>query len=209
MSNLSDLSGPAPFSQPADRNKGHILEQLQRFLIGARHVLEIASGTGQHALHFTDHLPDVLWQPSDLDLKAFGLEHTLSENLRANMAAPLTLDISRWPDTGPVYDAVYSANCLHVIDWPKVVAYVSGAARSLKTGGLMMLYGPFNYGGAYTSEGNASFDETLKQTYEGGGIRDFEAVNDLAQANGLSLLEDVTMPANNRFLVWRKSEGGC
>ncbi|MEM8750794.1 MAG: DUF938 domain-containing protein [Pseudomonadota bacterium] len=193
-----------PFSKSADKNKEVIAEQLALVLKPGQRVLEIASGTGQHAVHFSDVLPQITWQPSDVDLDAYGLSDTLSRVTRPNLLAPIVLDVCHWPNLRPKFDAVYSANCIHVMPPANLLPYVEGAARSLRAGGLMMLYGPFKYGGAFTTPSNAQFSNWLAETYPGAGIRDFETVDALARDNGLSFVSDTPMPANNQFLVWRK-----
>lgn len=200
----SNMSPPPPFSKSADNNKEHILEQLRGCLKSGDDVLEVASGTGQHGLHFSEHMPQITWQCSDLDLETFALANTLSQHARNNLPAPVVLDISDWPQLPQQYDAVYSANCIHIIPEALVQPYVEGAAVSLKTGGLMLLYGPYKYDGDFTTPSNADFDTFLRNTYPGGGIKDFETLDALALANGLKLEHDIAMPANNQFLIWRK-----
>lgn len=198
-------SSPPPFSKSADKNKDHILEQLRLCLNKGDRVLEIASGTGQHALHFGSAMQDVTWQSSDRDLDHFNLRDALQNTPLSNVFEPIVIDIAHWPNLRPKFDAVYSANCLHVIPEELVQNYVEGAARSLKPGGAMLLYGPFKYGGKFTTESNESFDGFLRDTYEGGGIRDFEVLNVMAGNVGFEFESDTPMPANNQFLVWRKA----
>ncbi|MEM7303173.1 MAG: DUF938 domain-containing protein [Pseudomonadota bacterium] len=193
------------FSQAAENNKDFILAALQKVLRPKNHVLEVASGTGQHADHFSAAMPDIFWQPSDRDLELYGLKQNLIDIARPNLIPPIVLDINRWPRLPHVFDAVYSANCVHVIDWQSLENYIHGSAGSLGTQGALILYGPFKYGGEFTTESNAQFDVFLRGAYPGGGIRDFEAINELAQANGLVFESDTAMPANNQLLIWRKS----
>jgi cyclopropane fatty-acyl-phospholipid synthase-like methyltransferase len=193
------------FSKSADANKDVILERLQTVLKPDARVLEIASGTGQHALHFARNLDHVEWQPSDRDLNEYRLAETLANANFKNLASPITLDVLHWPNLRPKFDAVYSANCIHVMPLENLKPYVEGAAKSLKQGGCMLLYGPFKYGGEFTTQSNADFSRFLGETYPGGGIRDFETVNQLAKDNGLTFESDTPMPANNQFLVWRKT----
>ena len=192
------------FSQAAENNKDAILAELKKILRPQDHVLEIASGTGQHADHFTSAMPDIVWQPSDRNLTDFGLEQTLSGLSRPNLLKPFVIDIDRWPELPRAYDAVYSANCVHIINVPSLENYIRGAANVLSTNGALILYGPFKYGGAFTTESNAQFDVYLRKTYPGSGIRDFEAVDELAHRQGLAFDEDIAMPANNQLLTWRK-----
>jgi len=192
------------FSQAAENNKDAILAQLRKILRPQDHVLEIASGTGQHADYFTAAMSDIVWQPSDRDLTEYGLEKYLSTLSRPNLIKPIIIDIDQWPDLPREYDAVYSANCVHIINFPSLEKYIRGATNALKTGGALILYGPFKYGGAFTTESNSQFDVFLRNTYPGSGIRDFEAVDELAQSEGLAFEDDIAMPANNQLLIWRK-----
>jgi len=191
------------FSKSADTNKNVILEQLQKVLSPNARVLEIASGTAQHALHFSSQMPNINWQPSDRDLVEYQLAETCKDTGIENLLEPLVLDVTHWPNLRPKYDAVYSANCIHVMPEENLKLYVEGAAKSLKQNGGMLLYGPFKYGGDFTTQSNADFNQWLAERY-GGGIRDFETVDQLAKDNGLSFESDTAMPANNQFLVWRK-----
>lgn len=198
-------TGDLQFSKSADANKGVILEQLRNALQPLARVLEIASGTGQHAVYFASSLPGVTWQPSDVDLDAMDLQRRLDAEAPENVLPLVALNIAHWPTLRPKYDAVFSANCLHIIPNSLVAPYVAGAAKSLKPGGQMLLYGPFKYGGAFTTPSNAQFNGFLENTYSGGGIRDFEAIDGLANENGMTFVSDTPMPANNQFLVWRKA----
>jgi cyclopropane fatty-acyl-phospholipid synthase-like methyltransferase len=192
------------FSTSADNNKMPILEQLRTVLNDGNRVLEIASGTGQHALCFSADMPAIDWQPSDRDLQAFGLAETLAKQTRANLLELIVVDIAHWPPMAAKFDAVYSSNCLHIISSELVEPYISGAASCLRPGGSMLLYGPYKYGGNFTTPSNQDFDGFLRKTYPGGGIRDIEMVKELARANGLVFVSDTPMPANNQFMIWRK-----
>jgi len=193
-----------PFSDSANRNKGVIAEQLKLHLVGPSRLLEVASGTGQHAIHMTEQFPHVVWQPSDMDVDAMGLRAFLLENKRSNLLDPMVLDIRHWPNLRPAYDALFSANCLHVAPKELAPLYMRGGSKSLKRGGKLMLYGPFKYGGKFTSESNERFNDYLGGRYEGAGIRDFEWLNELAAENDLKFESDQAMPANNQFIVWQK-----
>ena len=192
------------FSKSASNNAPYILEQLKLCLNKGDKVLEIASGTAVHALCFSEKLTDVFWQPSDLDIELYGLREILLGNKRENLGAPFNLDVANFPQLPMEYDAIYSANCIHIIDWPKVETYIAGAAKNLVAGGKLLLYGPYQYGGEFTTESNAEFDNFLAVTYPGGGIKDFEAVDELAKKSGLSFVNDTPMPSNNQFLIWEK-----
>lgn len=193
-----------PFSEACERNKGPILDILRRVLADRRRVLEIGSGTGQHAACFAAALPHLVWQASDLPENHPGIRAWLAEAALDNTPAPLALDVfaPHWPPG--LWDAVFTANTLHIIAWEGGERVIRGAAAVLEPGGLLCAYGPFNYGGRYTSESNARFDASLRERDPSSGIRDFEAVNAIAMSAGLALVEDNAMPANNRLLVWRR-----
>lgn len=194
-----------PFSEASERNRGPILVVLERWLTGPCRVLEIGSGTGQHAVHFAAALPHVVWQASDRAENLPGIREWIAEAALPNLDGPIVLDVNDtgWP--GPEYEGVFSANTSHIMSWAEVELMFSRAAAALHRGGLFFLYGPFNYGGRHTSESNARFDASLRAQAAQMGIRDFEAVVECASANGFALLEDNAMPANNRLLVWRRT----
>jgi SAM-dependent methyltransferase len=199
---------PLPFSDACERNKGPILAVLERWLGDtAGLVLEIGSGTGQHSVHFAKHLPQLSWQPTELGEGLAGLTARVSVEGPCNLLPPLELDVGRqqWPCDEDAVDAVFSANTLHIMGWPHVQAFFRGVGRVLRPEGLLIVYGPFRYGGQYTSHSNHAFDDMLRRRDPASGIRDFESVDALAHAQGLTLLEDVAMPANNQTLVWRKA----
>lgn len=191
-----------PFSAASERNKAPILEALRGRLERHRNVLEIGSGTGQHAVHFTRELPHLEWQPTDRADCLPGLIARLELEGSANLRAPVALDVMQevWPSFA--VDAVFSANTLHIMSWPEVEAFFRGVGRILGRGGLLAVYGPFRYGGAFTTQSNAAFDLSLRCRDPSSGIRDFEAVNALAAAQGLELQADHAMPANNQLLTW-------
>ena len=194
-----------PFSEACERNKLPILVQLRTLFADARTVLEIGSGTGQHAAHFAAALPQLVWQASDVADNLPGIRQWINEARLPNLPAPLELDVDRpWP--AGRYDAIYSANTLHIMGWPQVQALFAALPQALRPLGLFSVYGPFNRGGAFSSDSNRSFDASLRAADPRRGIRDFEAVDALAQAAGLQLLADVAMPANNRLLTWRRSD---
>ena len=194
-----------PFSEACERNKLPILVQLRTLFADARTVLEIGSGTGQHAAHFAAALPQLVWQASDVADNLPGIRQWINEARLPNLPAPLELDVDRpWP--AGRYDAIYSANTLHIMGWPQVQALFAALPQALRPLGLFSVYGPFNRGGAFSSDSNRSFDASLRAADPRRGIRDFEAVDALAQAGGLQLVADVAMPANNRLLTWRRSD---
>jgi cyclopropane fatty-acyl-phospholipid synthase-like methyltransferase len=166
-------------------------------------VLEIGSGTGQHAVFFAAALPGTTWQTSDVEENLPGIRLWLQEAALPNLPAPLTLDVNGpWPDTR--FDAAFTANTLHIMSWPEVEALYTALARVLEPQAQLAVYGPFNYDGRFTSDSNREFDAWLKGRSPLSGVRDFEAVDALANAIGLQLVNDYTMPANNRLLLWRR-----
>lgn len=193
-----------PFAPSCERNQGPILEVLQRHLGTTRRVLEIGSGTGQHAVHFAAAMPWLAWQCSDRADNLPGIAAWRDEAALANTPPAIELDVDGpWPGNG--FDAVFTANSLHIMGWPQVEAFFAGVGKVLQEDGLLIVYGPFNYGGEFTSDSNRAFDQWLKDRDPASGIRDFEAVDALARGVGLCLVEDNAMPANNRCLVWRRS----
>jgi len=198
------LNTAKPFAPSSDNNKSPILAVLRGAFADVASVLEIGSGTGQHAVYFGAKLDSVTWYTSDLRARHPGIQAWIDESGLTNVRPPLNLDVTGagWPDRH--FDAVYSANTAHIMGWSAVTAMFTGAAQVLRSGGWFALYGPFNYGGAYTSEGNERFDRVLRADDPESGIRDFESVEALANAVGLSLAGDHAMPANNRLLVWQK-----
>lgn len=194
-----------PYSESCDQNRQYILDVLRIELAGRTHLLEIGSGTGQHAVYFAPEFPHLVWQTSDVPACHAGINAWLEERAVANALSPLTLDVRKdtWPD-GP-YDAVFSANTVHIMSWPEVENLFTGIGAILEAGGVFCLYGPFNYNGCYTSDSNARFDQWLKTRDPLSGVRDFEALQELAGKAGLVLRKDYEMPANNRTLVWSKT----
>lgn len=194
-----------PFAESSEQNWQAIFAVIEPLLQDCSSVLEIGSGTGQHAVYFSKHLPGLTWQCSDLDENHPGIQMWINESGLDNVLPPLSLDTvnSHWPDSR--YDAVFSANTVHIMHWPAVEALFAGVGRCLHTGGRFLLYGPFNYNGKFTSPSNARFDEWLKQRDPHSGVRDFEALDRLASAAGMKLERDYAMPANNRILCWRKN----
>lgn len=192
-----------PFSQACENNKQPILNVLRPLLANSKRVLEVGSGTGQHAVYFAPALPWLEWQPSDLAENHPGINAWRQAHPHNNLPAPLLYDLrhSQWPGA---FDAVFSANTAHIMAWPLVQRFVEEAGHNLPPNGLFVLYGPFNYQGRYTSESNERFDAFLRSRNPEQGIRDFEAINTLAEQAQLRLEQDNALPANNRLLVWRK-----
>ena len=193
-----------PFSEACERNKDPILEKLREHFAAATRVLEIGSGTGQHALHFAAALPQLVWQTSEVPGQLDAVRAWLAARGLPNVLAPIELDVrGEWPAGS--FDAIFSANTLHIMGWDGVCALFRGVARCLAPGGVLAIYGPFNYGGRHTSDSNAAFDDLLRRRDPASGIRDREAVEELARAAGLAPVADHAMPANNRLLVWARA----
>lgn len=193
-----------PYSEACDRNREPILAAIRPVLAACRAVLEIGSGTGQHAVHFAAALPHLAWYPSDREENLPGIQLWIDEARLANLRPAQALDVTEIPWLTPAVDAVFSANTAHIMHRDEVEAMIAGVGALLPPDGAFLLYGPFNYNGRYTSDSNRHFDAWLKARDAGSGIRDFEAVNALATRAGLVLAQDVAMPANNRILHWRK-----
>lgn len=194
------------YSEACEKNKAPILAVLKEIFAGRKRVLEIASGTGQHAVYFGRELPHLIWQTSELAEHHASIQAWLDEAKLPNVLPPLSADINnaRW-SVEPV-DAIFNANTVHIISWPEVKLLFAHIERIIAPGGCVCFYGPYNYGGHFTSESNARFDAWLKSRDPNSGVRDFEAVNRLAASHGLDLLRDIAMPSNNRILVWRAKE---
>ncbi len=194
-----------PYAPSCDRNREPILAVLRDHFTDRAQVLEIGSGTGQHAVFFAAALPRLTWQSSDRMENLPGIRAWLDEAALPNTPPPLELDVTgTWPARR--FDAAFSANCLHIMGWEEVERLFAGLPAIMADDFKLLIYGPFNYGGRYTSDSNAAFDVWLKERGAHQGIRDFEAVDALARGIGLALVEDRAMPANNRCLVWRRAQ---
>lgn len=194
-----------PFSESCEQNKLPILEVLTKE-IHADHtsLLEIGSGTGQHSVYFAPQFPQLHWQPSDREENLPGIRSWINDSQSRNISPPLLLATeSEWPTSN--YDLIFSANTTHIMSWPAVCAMFAGAKKCLKPAGKMLLYGPFNYDGQYTSSSNARFDQWLKQRDPESGIRDVTKLKILAQQHKIELVRDYEMPVNNRLLVWQRT----
>lgn len=191
-----------PYSEACEQNKEPILAVLREIFTEPGLILEIGAGTGQHAVHFAQQLPHLVWQPTDLEIHRSGIQLWIAEADLANLRSPLELDVCR--DPWPVAHAagVFSANTTHIMAWSMVEHLFRGVGQILESGKAFCLYGPFNYSGHYTSASNAEFDSWLRMRDPDSGLRDFADLNRLATANGLHLSHDHAMPVNNRILVW-------
>ncbi|MDH5446302.1 MAG: class I SAM-dependent methyltransferase [Gammaproteobacteria bacterium] len=194
-----------PYSESCDQNQTPILEVIQPVLANCRQVLEIGSGTGQHAVAFARAMPQLTWHTSDCPENHPGIHLWLEEAGLENISLPIALDVLQddWP--GYAVDAIFTANTAHIMHWPEVEAMFMGGGKMLNEGGHFLMYGPFNYNGQFTSESNAQFDLWLKARDPLSGIRHFEEIDGQANKAGMSLKNDFTMPANNRILHWIKS----
>ena len=196
-----------PFSAACERNKEPILEVLRSRFAGRTQVLEIGSGTGQHAVHFAAALPGLIWHPTE----QLAYLEDLTERVRfegpANLRAPTLLDVRQavWPMRS--VDAMFTANTLHIMSWPEVSALFRGCGSVLAPGGVLCIYGPFRYAGRYTSDSNRDFDRMLQERDPQSGIRDIDEVTLLGGTYGLRLDADHDLPANNRLLVFVKEPG--
>jgi len=195
-----------PFSESSAENREPILAVLREVFADCRKVLEIGSGTGQHAVYFGAELSHLSWQTADLPQHHAGIRMWLNEAALPNVLAPIALDVNRSDWLERRYDAVFSANTLHIVSWPEVEKLFAGVGTVLQPGGVLAIYGPFNYNGQFTSPSNARFDQWLKDRDPASGVRDFEAVDALAREQNLILERDIAMPVNNRTLVWRRMQ---
>lgn len=198
-----------PFSPAADRNRQPILEQLLQLLPATGALLELASGTGQHAQHMAPALPGWTWQPTEYDLQALQTIAARTGHL-PNVRPPLQLDATApaWPgrpqpDWSACFDAVYCANLLHIAPWPVCAGLMQGSARVLRPHGRLLTYGPFLERGVDTAPGNRAFDQSLRERNAAWGLRWLHQVQAEAEAAGLALDQRMAMPANNLLLVWR------
>ena len=199
--------GEKPFSQACENNKAPILEVLTQHLREPATVLEIGSGTGQHAAWLPRFLPHLQWQPSDVAAHLPGIRQWLDEAALDNVRTPLALDVrASWPQQH--YDALFSANTFHIMSASTTALCIRRGSDHLRPGGLFLVYGPFNYNGRFTSDSNARFNDWLKMRDPDSAIRDYEWVCEQMANAGLEALADHAMPANNRLLVFRKGTNG-
>ena len=197
---MSKATWPAP-----ERNKQSILEVLSRVLPKAGRLLEIASGSGQHAAFFAEKLPTLRYLPSDVDPENLAsIRAWVKDAQLPNLAEPVELDVTSESWGVGELDAIFNANMIHIAPWECAVSLLAGAGRHLRPGGVLVLYGPFRIAGEHTAPSNATFDEGLRARDPRWGVRDLEAVVALAARAGLSFVERVAMPANNQTLVFRR-----
>lgn len=196
-----------PFAPSCENNKYVILDRLKSCFSNARSVLEVGSGTGQHAVFLAGHLSHLQWQPTELPANIAGIHAWLNDAPGDNIRSPVCFDVLHdslpQPQRGEAFDAVFTANTLHIMPWAAVEC-LFGLLNQLPVAAQLCVYGPFNYSGQFTSSSNAQFDQWLKNRDTLSGIRNFEDVDGLATKNGFSLVNDYEMPANNRLLHWCK-----
>lgn len=193
-----------PFSPACERNKAPILHALKQHFAGRRRVLELGSGTGQHAVHFAETMPWLVWQASDRAENLPSIKARIDQAGLPNTPPPIRFDVNDKPSLSREFDAAFSANTLHIMSWLEVERCFSAIDELLGDDASLAIYGPFLYGGAFTSPSNAAFDESLKSRDPRMGIRDFADVDALARAAGFRLEADIAMPANNQTLIWRR-----
>ena len=194
------------FAPAAGRNRGPILDVLRRILPTEGQVLEIASGTGQHARFFAESLPTLRWQPSDVSEDALGsIRAWVEDEPLANLALPLRLDVCEQPWPLRELDAVLCINMIHISPWTSTQALFRGAVDGLRDEGMLITYGPYRVAGVHTAPSNAAFDQQLRARNPSWGVRDLDELRALASEHGFMLAEQVQMPANNMTLVWNRN----
>ncbi len=193
-----------PYSESCDQNKEVILSVISPLFLPFSNVLEIGSGTGQHALYFSEKMPQLIWHTSDCQSYLDGINAWVSSAGVLNVKPPFELNVStsQWPELD--VDAVFTANSVHIMHQQDVVNLINGASNLLNSHGSLVIYGPFNYQRRYTSQSNERFDQWLKDRDPLSGIKHFEEVEALASANEMQLVMDYEMPANNRLLHFVK-----
>jgi len=192
-------------SQAAESNKLPILKVLKKLLTDSQTVLEIGSGTAQHAVFFAKEMPHLTWQCADQLIYHDAINQRLAETALTNILPPVKLETETFDWKGVYADSIFSANTAHIMSWNAVESMFRGVGQVLASGsaaGLFILYGPFNRDGAFTSESNRQFDQMLKRREPKMGIRDDQALISLALQHGLRFIQDIEMPSNNRILVW-------
>jgi SAM-dependent methyltransferase len=196
-----------PFSAACERNKDPILEVLRLRFADRTQVLEVGSGTGQHAVYFARELGHLAWHPTEQLAYLADLTERVKIEGPPNLRVPTLLDVRQtvWPVR--IADAMFTANTLHIMSWPEVMALFKGIGTVLAPGGVLCIYGPFRYAGRYTSDSNEEFDRMLQERDPESGLRDIEAVSLLADQYGLHLDADLDLPANNRLLAFIKEPG--
>lgn len=198
------MTGALPRSEACARNREPILAVLRVAFAPVTSVLEIGAGSGEHAVFFAGALPHLAWQPTDIAGNLPGIAAWHAAAALPNLRPPLALDVDAgsWPVAA--VDGVFSANTLHIMAWDSVCSFFRGVGRVLAGGGVLAVYGPFSDDGRHNAASNAEFDAWLRARDPLSGVRDWQAVDALARAQGLQLVADHAMPANNRMLVWQR-----
>ncbi|MCW8910440.1 MAG: class I SAM-dependent methyltransferase [Gammaproteobacteria bacterium] len=193
-----------PFAESCEQNKQPILQVLKKAFSEPGKVLEVGSGTGQHAVFFAQQMEHLQWFPTDIEEALPGIQLWIKEAGNERIKAPVVLDVNIeiWPFRN--MDYAYTANTVHIVSWSEVKSMFRGVSQALKSGGIFCQYGPINYNGQYTSPSNEHFDQWLKNRDPDSGIRDFEDLVLLAKENNMILYTDFEMPANNHILAWQK-----
>lgn len=204
VNNIIPADPALPYSQACENNKGPILQKLKTYLANTTQVLEIGSGTGQHAVYFAAQLPHLQWQTSDIAAHHGGINAWIDAYPSANLQRPIIVDLNYPVKLSQKYDAVFTANTLHIIAWELVEALITLVGNTLAQGGQFCVYGPFKYKGKFTSASNQQFDMSLRERDQNSGIRDIEALLELAKTAGLVLQADYDMLANNQLLIFAK-----
>jgi len=194
-----------PFSPSADRNKQYILEALDRELVGNEFILEIGSGTGQHACHFAANLPNITWQATELKDNIPAIESWIGEHNCLNLPDPYELDVDVLPWPAKNVDVCYTSNTFHIVSMQSIQSIFEGCKQVLSHSGKLCVYGPFSINGAHTSEGNIQFDRQLRTSDPASGVRDLQVLDGLAKRAGFSACRYIELPANNHFVVWDRA----
>jgi len=192
------------FSPSCERNQAALLAELTAIFSTKQYILEIGSFSGQHAIHFSENIPNINWQPSDVEEHLPALVQNLAEASLENCQKPIVLNVTEshhWPTAQ--YEAIFTANTLHIMSWQDVQKLFDNINKVCKKGTLLCIYGPFKYQGKFTSVSNADFQSWLQNRDLNSGIRDFEKVNELAVEQGFTFVSDINMPANNQLLTWQ------
>ena len=192
-----------PFSQACENNKLPILEVLKRHLNESSRLLEVAGGTGQHAVFFAENFPALHWQSTDIPSNVDSLNLRIQGASLANLPRAKPLDVNQRPWQVDSFDTIFSANSLHIMSADSVENFFAEVGNHCNENGKLLVYGPFKYNGEFTTDSNARFDLWLKDRDPLSGVRDFEWVNEMANNAGFRFLEDNAMPANNQLLVWQ------
>jgi SAM-dependent methyltransferase len=194
-----------PMSPAAERNQEPILKVLKDFITYEdRRLLEVGSGTGQHAVYFAPHFPQLEWHPTDVSGKLKGIKQWMHEAGVRNIQPPVRLEIGKDDFPKLKFDVVFTANTFHIMPWKEGKSLIKLLGHRLREGSRAIFYGPFKYDGQFTSPSNEAFDRQLKESDPTSGIRAFEDINKAMIKNGFELIDDIEMPANNRMLVYSR-----